>query len=142
MNQKRLAAWFVILWFLVAMGIVLVGHAAVTLPVGPVSILAPVSSPAAATVGTADPVVGPLNLDPVASWIEGQAAVHPWIVTAFLVLGALRFFLKPIVAAAHWIAEQTATPKDDELIATIESSRELKVAMFVFDWLCSLKIRK
>lgn len=145
-SLKRYAApLLVIFMFVVATATVFVGQAADT----PRSTdNAPVLSDLIVnTPGDVAPLpelgpVAPALLDPLKGYLQSQAVNHPIWITVFLVIGCLRFFLKPAVAAAHWYAEQTATKKDDELIAKIENSVALKLAFFCFDWFASLKPRR
>ena len=72
--------------------------------------------------------------------VTSLAAKAPWIFTALAAIGALRLLIKPFFAAAHFFAERTETPKDDELIAKIENSKALRTFCFVLDWIASVKI--
>lgn len=65
---------------------------------------------------------------------------HAWLATVVLVMGALRFVVKPVIAGLHWYAERTETPKDDEFIARIENSKVLKWLLFALDWIASVKV--
>jgi hypothetical protein len=67
------------------------------------------------------------------------AANNPWLCTILLVIGALRFVLKPIVAALHAWAASTEDTRDDEMVARVERSTAWKWALFVIDWLGSIK---
>lgn len=153
-SQGRIAAWFAIFLFVAAMATTFVGQAAphdaaALTPDRELSAWLVPSRPLLAQVTASDVTppaelgtVAPALLGPLQSFLQGQAATHPWIVTVLLIVGCLRFFLKPLVAAAHYYAESTETPKDDELIAKIEDSAPLKIVYFCFDWFASLKLRK
>lgn len=87
-----------------------------------------------------DATVPTVPIDP--GFVEKLAAQYPVIVTMLLVVGVLRLLLKPVIAALHWYAEQTATTKDDEWVQRVESSKITTSALFALDWLASIKIPK
>jgi len=75
--------------------------------------------------------------------IENILAKFPAAATAFFAfIGLCRFFAKPMMEAGHKYADWTDTPKDNEFLAKVESSKAWRVFLFVLDWLFSLKIRK
>jgi hypothetical protein len=86
------------------------------------------------TAVAATSVAGPL--------LDAALGKYGWLLMAVTVVGSLRLVVKPIIAFAHSIADATATPKDNELIAKIESSKALSTVCFCLDWLGSFKLRK
>lgn len=75
-------------------------------------------------------------------WLVDIVAKYPTLATVVFVIGALRTVLKPVVALLHSLANSTATPKDNALLAKLESSKALRGILFVIDWAASIKVRK
>lgn len=103
------------------------------------SALAPLLAQAGPTTNATVNAIAETGTSVGTPFIAKFAADHPWLVTLLLIVGALRFVLKPIVAALHAWAASTEDPRDDELIAKVESSTSWKWALFVIDWLGSIK---
>jgi hypothetical protein len=81
-------------------------------------------------------------VDPLAPLVQGLAGKYGAVVQLCLVMGALRFAIKPLIAAAHYYAEQTETKLDDEFVRRIENSPALKTLLFLLDWVASIKLPK
>lgn len=61
----------------------------------------------------------------------------------FLVfVGACRLLIKPALALAHAYTAQTQTDKDDQALARLENSSGFKAALFVLDWIASIKLKR
>lgn len=70
------------------------------------------------------------------------AVRYPIISSLLLVIGALRFVVKPLLLAARYIVRGTASTKDDEWLTRIEGSPWLTAILFAADWLASIKLPK
>lgn len=64
---------------------------------------------------------------------------YPQIATVFLIVGILRVVIKPLMAIAKSVAEQTPGTKDDDTVKAAEESKIYKAILFILDWIFSLK---
>lgn len=74
--------------------------------------------------------------------IIGLATQYPVLGSVLLVIGALRFVIKPLLVAARWIVSGTETTADDAWLTRVESSAWLTALLFAIDWLSSIKLPK
>lgn len=90
---------------------------------------------------TSPPLTNPANgiLDGLLNTLSGKFG---WLAQAIAIVGSFRLVLKPIMTAFHTFAESTATTKDDELLAKVESSAAWKAFTFALDWVTSIKLKK
>lgn len=93
---------------------------------------------APASANAADAIGG------TAEWLSGvvlwAAAKYPFVVTALLVVAGLRIVFKPLFSIWHAIVARTPSPKDDEFLAKVESSKALKWFLWVLDYVASIKV--
>lgn len=75
-----------------------------------------------------------------AATIVDLASKYPIFLTVISVIGLLRLLVKPIFSIAHAVADWSDTPKDDEFLARVESSKILKGILFVLDYVASVKV--
>lgn len=67
---------------------------------------------------------------------------YPKIATLFLVMGAARAIMKPLFTLLRTVADQTPSPKDNELLDQVEKSKVFKTIEFVLDYVASIKLKK
>ncbi len=79
-------------------------------------------------------------LGPIAEQYLGKLPAT--VLQVLVLIGALRLVVKPLMVALTAFAKETETPKDDEVLAKIETSKAYKLLLFVLDWLASIKIKK
>jgi hypothetical protein len=65
---------------------------------------------------------------------------YPILMTVFFVIGFLRAINKPLFTFLGTLVKATPTPKDDEILQTVETSKIYKAIVFVLDWTASVKI--
>lgn len=70
------------------------------------------------------------------------ALKHPWIATALLVIGILRTINKPALALLWRFVRFTPWRGDDILLERVERSKSYRIALFLLDWLASIKLPK
>lgn len=73
-------------------------------------------------------------------FLISQAVSHPWIATAFMVIGVARTINKPMFALFHKFAEATPSKKDDEVLQKVEGSKIYSYICFLLDYSLSIKI--
>jgi hypothetical protein len=83
-----------------------------------------------------------IALDAAADLVSRLAAQYPRVSAALFLVGILRVLLKPLVAAAHRYAEASARPEDRAALERIERSPATRAALFLLDWLASIKFRR
>jgi hypothetical protein len=81
-------------------------------------------------------------MDAIAAFLLGLAQQYPVIASVFLLMGALRFVLKPLFALAHAVVDQTPSTTDNQILDNVEQSTFMKTLYFVLDWLASVKVIK
>jgi hypothetical protein len=99
-----------------------------------------------AVIGSEAPAVEPVASASAAPEVVGaiEKAVHSapeWVLLILAIVGALRIVVKPLVAAAHYVADQTASQADNQFVDRVERSRAFRAFVFVLDWITSIKIR-
>jgi hypothetical protein len=67
---------------------------------------------------------------------------HPLFTTVLTTIGGLRLVIKPTMSMLHYLADQTDTRKDNDLLDEIESSKVIKGIAYGLDWLTSIQIGK
>jgi hypothetical protein len=67
---------------------------------------------------------------------------YPKIATVFLIMGAARAIMKPLMTLLRTVAEQTPSTKDNELLDQVEKSKVFKTVEFVLDYVASIKLPK
>ena len=70
------------------------------------------------------------------------ALKYPKVGTALLIIGALRTINKPLGALIKAFIAWTPTKYDDDLLNHVERSRTYRIAVFVLNWLASIKLPK
>ena len=61
--------------------------------------------------------------------------------TFFMIVGILRFVLKPFMSLLTFISTKTPTKKDDIIMTKIKRSSWYNIVVYLVDWLFSLKIK-
>jgi len=74
--------------------------------------------------------------------IEAYGGKFGWLVSAISVIGTLRLLVKPVMAIVEVVVKLTPSKEDDNLHNEILENKIVKMLLFVFDWLASLKIPK
>lgn len=67
---------------------------------------------------------------------------YTWVATVVMVIGVLRVMNKPLFSLLHAIVPLTPSPKDDELLDTVEKSTVMKWITYALDWFGSIKLEK
>lgn len=73
-------------------------------------------------------------------WAAEVARDHPWIVTALLVIGALRAVFKPLMALLRMRAAATPDPSDDARLSRWETSPIARLLTWSLDFVASIKV--
>lgn len=68
------------------------------------------------------------------------ASQYPFIATILMVIGVLRVINKPLFAFLNTVVVATPTPKDNEILKKIETSKAYQYISFVLDYLGSVKL--
>ena len=74
-----------------------------------------------------------------APFIVNLAQSHPWVLTLVSIMGALRFFFKPLVSLVEAWVKSTPSPTDDEFVEKVEASKAWKTIAWLIDLLASIK---
>jgi len=64
---------------------------------------------------------------------------YPVLGSIVAVVGLIRIIVKPVMVALKSIVESTESPKDNELLVKVETSKVYKAVMFLLDYLGSVK---
>ena len=67
-------------------------------------------------------------------------AKFPVLASVLMVIGVLRLVNKPLFAFLRTVVDATPTPKDNEILVKIETSKAYKYVSFVLDYLGSVKL--
>jgi hypothetical protein len=62
------------------------------------------------------------------------------VIAVLLIVGSLRFVLKPAFALAYAVTSITPSTKDDEAVKKLEEGKVVKAIKFGLDWLASVKL--
>ena len=73
-------------------------------------------------------------------WAAEVARDHPWIVTALLVIGALRAVFKPVMSLLRLRAAATPDTSDDARLTRFESSPIARLLTWSLDFFASIKV--
>lgn len=68
------------------------------------------------------------------------ASQYPFVATILMVVGVLRLINKPLFAFLNAVVMATPTPKDNEILKKIETSKAYQYVSFVLDYLGSVKL--
>ena len=74
--------------------------------------------------------------------IETYGAQYPAVVSIIAIVGTLRLFVKPVMAAIEQIVAATPTKEDDKFLKELKESEAYKWFVFLLDWLTSIKLPK
>ena len=74
--------------------------------------------------------------------VEIYLGEHGFVVQAVTIIGSLRVFIKPIMAAVETYVLYTPKTKDDEKLAKLKDSKGYKTFVFIMDWFVSIKFPK
>ena len=86
------------------------------------------------------PQVSAGTTDAIANFIAPLVAKYPWLAMIITVLGGARLLIKPLFTFLHSVVMVTPTTKDDEFLAKTESSKAYKWAVWVLDYVFSIKL--
>jgi hypothetical protein len=81
-------------------------------------------------------------MEMIVSLVMGFAAKWPVVASILFVIGCLRVVFKPIFAVLHAYVAFTPNEADDAVLEKIEGSVVYKNALWVLDYLASIKIVK
>lgn len=81
-------------------------------------------------------------MDQVTAAIVQLATQFPVLASIIFVMGLMRLVFKPLMEIIHNVVATTESPKDDAVLAKIESSIPFKVLAFLVDYIGSIKIKK
>jgi hypothetical protein len=90
--------------------------------------VAPADAPAQINEGLTDKIIA-------------LAERYPVVASLLLLLGALRFVIKPVMTAIHFFVASTESKKDDEMLAKVEHSWLFTGFLFLVDWIASIKLK-
>jgi len=76
----------------------------------------------------------------VVKWVLGYASQYPIVATVLMVIGFLRFCIKPLMTMAQAYVKLTPYDSDDRWLASFEQSKGYKFFVYVLDWLVSIKL--
>ena len=76
----------------------------------------------------------------MADLIASLVSQYPNAVAVFSIIGILRAINKPLFAAFRAYTNATSTPKDDAVLDAVEKSKAYTYAMFILDYLTSVKV--
>lgn len=75
-------------------------------------------------------------LAPVLASVAGEHGVALQIIA---IIGTLRIFIKPIMAAIEAGVLQSESKKDDEVLAKVQGNKITKLVLFLIDLVASIK---
>lgn len=81
-------------------------------------------------------------MDAIAAFLLSLATQYPIIASVLMIIGTLRLIIKPLFSFLHTITDATPSVSDNEFLAKVENSTFLKTALFLLDWLASVKVIK
>jgi hypothetical protein len=73
--------------------------------------------------------------------LQGLMDAYPTLTKVLAIMGTLRLFLKPLFTAIHSYIKSTPSVDDDAFLNKIESNKIYKWALYVLDWLTSVKVK-
>lgn len=76
----------------------------------------------------------------IIAFILQLASKYPVVATVLMVIGTLRVFFKPIFAAIEVAVGESASKRDDEVLAGFKASKFYKVLVFILDLTASIKL--
>lgn len=73
--------------------------------------------------------------------VEGYVHLFPtWVIGILLIIGTLRLVVKPAMAIAKSVVASTPSLEDDLLVQKVETSKAYQIAVFLIDWIASIKL--
>jgi hypothetical protein len=78
----------------------------------------------------------------MSEYLLSLANAHPQLASLFLVIGFLRFVLKPLFVAWHNWAHKNLTPEQLAAVERFQSKLWVKILLFLLDYIASIKINK
>lgn len=76
----------------------------------------------------------------IALFIINLVQKFPYISGVLLVVGVLRVINKPLFVFLRTFVSATPTPKDDQILDQVETSKAYKTLSFLLDWVGSIKL--
>jgi hypothetical protein len=77
----------------------------------------------------------------LAPLIEAYGGQYGWAVSAVAIVGTLRLFFKPIMAAIETGVKESETKADDKVLAKVQGNIIYKAFIFLVDLIGSIKIK-
>jgi DMSO reductase anchor subunit len=71
--------------------------------------------------------------------LAAYAGDHGVVVQVLSIIGTLRLFFKPIMAAIEVAVAQSESKKDDEVLAKVQGNKIYSLVLFLIDLLASIK---
>jgi len=78
-------------------------------------------------------------LNTVGAWLIGFFQSNPAFATLLLFLGTVRLCIKPIMTLLQLYVKWTPYDNDDRWLTSVEESKGYKLALYLLDWLLSIK---
>jgi hypothetical protein len=70
---------------------------------------------------------------------EAYAGNFGWALQVIAIVGTLRLFVKPIIAAVEAAIKESASKKDDVILEKVQANGIYKVLLFLLDLFASIK---
>lgn len=78
----------------------------------------------------------------ILEWISPMLEMIPFFPQLLMIMGLLRIINKPLFTFLHTFTNATETPKDNELLIKLQSSKGYRTFLFIIDWFGSVKLKK
>jgi hypothetical protein len=72
--------------------------------------------------------------------LEALAAQYPVVSAGLFIIGVARLVLKPLLSIVRTIVEATPSAADNAVLDSVEKSLPMKIALYILDWLFSVKL--
>jgi hypothetical protein len=79
-------------------------------------------------------------LNTVGTWALGLVQHNPAFASVLMFMGLLRLCIKPAMTILQAYVKFTPYDNDDKWLASLETSKGYKLAMYLLDWLLSVKV--
>lgn len=73
-------------------------------------------------------------------FIIGLANQYPIVASALMVISVLRLINKPLFIFLNAVVNATPTPKDNEILVKVETSKAYQYVSFLLDYFASVKL--
>lgn len=79
-------------------------------------------------------------LETLGTWLLSMVQNHPAFSSIIMFLGMMRLCIKPAMTILQAYVKWTPYDNDDKWLADVESSKGYKLAVYLLDWLLSVKV--